>query len=306
MKRIIALALVLILAVFTAIPAYATSDKDTGKTYETLQKGSRGQAVVELQKRLIDLKYLSGSADGDYGQNTASAVASFQYTAGLERTGIADNETQKALFADDAPKMNPEKVFKPITSLTAEQHTVTIFEGDTVAAKIKIAPSDATDKTLKFSADSNCVSIDEKGNITAEKKGKAKVTVTAKDGSERETYFYVVCEPACPVTLEGLSTGIYSGNLLGLKFKNECSTTTVSDIYFDVTLKAYNGDTISSGSYHTDTIWLGAGQTYTLKRQLSGVAYSTGFVVRITGVKLQDGTEYSIPLFSQDVTSWGS
>ena len=26
---------------------------------------------------------------------------------------------------------------------------------------------------------------------------------------------------------------------------------------------------------------------------------------RITGVKLSDGTEYDIPLLSQDVTSWG-
>lgn len=73
------------------------------KQVETLQKGSKGDAVKALQKRLIELNYLSGSADGDYGNNTKNAVALFQKAAGLTDDGIADEETQTALFADDAP-----------------------------------------------------------------------------------------------------------------------------------------------------------------------------------------------------------
>ena len=72
--------------------------------YQTLQKGSKGDEVKALQQRLIELNYLSGSADGDYGGKTASAVELFQSTAGLTATGIADADTQTALFADDAPK----------------------------------------------------------------------------------------------------------------------------------------------------------------------------------------------------------
>ncbi len=72
-------------------------------TRETLQKGSSGEAVQALQARLIDLNYLSGSADGDYGNKTKSAIELFQTEAGLEVTGIADPETQKKLFAEDAP-----------------------------------------------------------------------------------------------------------------------------------------------------------------------------------------------------------
>ena len=44
----------------------------------TLRKGSKGSSVRELQTRLIDLKLLSGNADGDYGSNTEAAVRSFQ------------------------------------------------------------------------------------------------------------------------------------------------------------------------------------------------------------------------------------
>ena len=72
--------------------------------YQTLQKGSKGDDVKALQQRLIELNYLSGSADGDYGGKTASAVELFQSAVGLTATGIADADTQTALFAADAPK----------------------------------------------------------------------------------------------------------------------------------------------------------------------------------------------------------
>ena len=80
--------------------------EETGEdevTYETLQQGDSGRAVKKLQKRLIKLGYLTGKADGKYGKGTAKAVKAFQKKAGLKKTGIADDATQKALFADDAP-----------------------------------------------------------------------------------------------------------------------------------------------------------------------------------------------------------
>ncbi|MBR5546033.1 MAG: peptidoglycan-binding protein [Clostridia bacterium] len=73
-------------------------------TYETLQKGSKGDKVVSLQSRLIELNYLQSRADGDFGNKTTEAVKLFQKTAGLSVTGIADQETQEALYAKDAPK----------------------------------------------------------------------------------------------------------------------------------------------------------------------------------------------------------
>ena len=69
-----------------------------------LQKGSKGDEVKKLQQRLKDLNYLSGGVDGDFGNGTASAVSAFQKEAGLPETGVADEATQKALYADDAPK----------------------------------------------------------------------------------------------------------------------------------------------------------------------------------------------------------
>ncbi len=71
--------------------------------YATLQKGSKGDDVQAMQQRLKDLGYLKGKADGDFGNGTEKAVTAFQKKAGLPQNGIADDATQKALFADDAP-----------------------------------------------------------------------------------------------------------------------------------------------------------------------------------------------------------
>ena len=81
-------------------------------TYATLQNGSKGDGVKKLQQRLIDLKYLTGKADGGYGNMSAQAVTDFQKVVGITPSGIADSETQTALFAEDAPE-NPNPPFDP-------------------------------------------------------------------------------------------------------------------------------------------------------------------------------------------------
>ncbi|MBQ5769621.1 MAG: peptidoglycan-binding protein [Clostridia bacterium] len=72
--------------------------------YTTLAKGAEGSAVRKLQTRLADLGYLVSEIDGNFGNKTKTAVQLFQKTAGLEVTGIADEQTQIALYAEDAPK----------------------------------------------------------------------------------------------------------------------------------------------------------------------------------------------------------
>lgn len=70
----------------------------------TLQKGDKNEDVRQMQNRLIELNYLAGNADGDFGGKTEAAVKLFQQTADLEATGIADPMTLEKLYATDAPK----------------------------------------------------------------------------------------------------------------------------------------------------------------------------------------------------------
>ena len=65
----------------------------------TLQYGDEGDDVLELQTRLKDLKYYTGSLSGRYREGTRAAVKTFQGDNGLEKTGIADPETQTLIFS---------------------------------------------------------------------------------------------------------------------------------------------------------------------------------------------------------------
>ena len=61
------------------------------------RKGSSGNTVVQIQQKLSELGYYSGSVDGIYGSMTEKAVRSFQNARGLTADGIAGNNTLKAL-----------------------------------------------------------------------------------------------------------------------------------------------------------------------------------------------------------------
>ena len=71
-------------------------------SYETLKKGMTGEAVKLMQERLIELKYLSGTADGVFGTDTAEAVYYFQKKNGLVRDSIAGEDTLRILFSTSA------------------------------------------------------------------------------------------------------------------------------------------------------------------------------------------------------------
>ena len=52
-----------------------------------LEVGSSGSDVTKVQKRLIQWGYLSGTADGKYGEKTRNAVIAFQRNNGLTADG---------------------------------------------------------------------------------------------------------------------------------------------------------------------------------------------------------------------------
>ena len=71
-------------------------------------------AVALVQNRLSQLGYLpEDSADGVFGEGTATGVRLFQAQIGRAASGVADVKTQEALFAIDAPR-NPRPLDIPI------------------------------------------------------------------------------------------------------------------------------------------------------------------------------------------------
>lgn len=65
---------------------------------ETLSRiGSRGEEVKQIQTKLKNWGYYTGTVDGIFGEQTRQAVVSFQKKNGLTADGIAGPQTLKAM-----------------------------------------------------------------------------------------------------------------------------------------------------------------------------------------------------------------
>lgn len=90
----------------TPAPTAEPTPAPTAKAARTLKKGSTGEDVKKLQQALIDLGYLSDTADGTFGAKTQDAVTLFQAVNGLDADGLAGAKTQALLFSGTALSAN--------------------------------------------------------------------------------------------------------------------------------------------------------------------------------------------------------
>lgn len=80
----------------------------------SLKKGDKGDAVKSLQKSLIALGYMSGKADGVYGEGTVKAVSAFQKGAGLPQTGVCDLTTAARIKSQPVPQTKTQTKEKTV------------------------------------------------------------------------------------------------------------------------------------------------------------------------------------------------
>ena len=99
----------------------ATADPDQART---MVLGMTGNDVYAMQVRLIELRYLSGVADGVFGQETMDALIAFQKNNGITPDGEAGSATRRKLFGS-------AKAANRVTPSPAPSGYVTLREGDT-------------------------------------------------------------------------------------------------------------------------------------------------------------------------------
>ena len=75
----------------------SSASSSSSSSSSTLRKGDEGDAVKEMQKKLIQLGYLDTDATGLFGSATREAVKAFQKAQGISADGLAGSATLKAL-----------------------------------------------------------------------------------------------------------------------------------------------------------------------------------------------------------------
>lgn len=103
------LALLLAAALLFSLAPAAAQD------FQTLQKGSRGEEVLRMKRRLRELGYFRTDELSDsFNDATVKALKTFQKKNSLEADGIFDEETSQALYADSAlPAVTPTPLPPP-------------------------------------------------------------------------------------------------------------------------------------------------------------------------------------------------
>ncbi|MDX6691319.1 MAG: lysozyme [Solirubrobacteraceae bacterium] len=64
---------------------------------ETLERGSEGPEVADLQEKLIGLRFKPGEVDGKFGVITESALKMFQVSVKIEADGMVGERTRERL-----------------------------------------------------------------------------------------------------------------------------------------------------------------------------------------------------------------
>ncbi len=120
--------------------------------YQNLNVGDSGEAVMNLQRRLVELGYANGTPNGEYGQATIAAVAFYQQCNGMEPDGLASVWLQTVLFSDDALTYEQTQQGAGTFDETAEDaEDDTIQQSDDAQAAVQAAGESPTDAdTLYF------------------------------------------------------------------------------------------------------------------------------------------------------------
>lgn len=78
------------------------------EAWASVQKNSRGIAVLEMQQLLTAAGFNCGTPDGICGKKTLAALTAFQQNRGLETDGICGEKTWQALRENTAGTKTPE------------------------------------------------------------------------------------------------------------------------------------------------------------------------------------------------------
>lgn len=90
-----------------------------------LSRGSEGEVVKQVQRRLTELGYFDGPISGYYMNQTTAAVKAFQTNNGLKVDGVTGEDTWNILF-DDSQALNASATPRPTPVPTPIPYALTV------------------------------------------------------------------------------------------------------------------------------------------------------------------------------------
>ena len=266
--------------------------------FTVLQKGSKGDDVVKLQAALIELGYLDGAADGDYGNMTLAAVKAYQKALGLEETGIADEETQRyaLTYTTAENKAEADAASAETAQNSAEETPAETPQNSTEEEEVIAEPDDAEaeDSEVSETEASSEIVETESEEDTAEESTVSEYLFTAPTGNgyivgediAEGVYRIVGADDYSMITVEN-DVNYYYG-YENLDKGTESMLTLVSGDSIDIMGSIEFWTYVESTSGENDSLSLSAGLGYIVGKDIPAGTYSAIGHGSLVGVQTFD------------------
>ena len=164
----------------------------------TLSNGEEYQlAVTVLPKNATNKNVTWSSSD----ENIATVDQSGMVKAVSEGHARIIVQTENGGYTDECQITVTHTV--SVTDVTLNKEMLELPEGKSEQLQAFVQPKDASNQNVKWSSsDEKIASVDQKGNVTAHKKGEAIITVTTEDGDKTATCTVTVTRAATEITLD--------------------------------------------------------------------------------------------------------
>ena len=206
------------------------------KIIEVTCRGQKGHFMVYVEPKYIDEILVSLSPDrtdyyvGDeidssdievyiqYADGSLEETKDYYLdydfsTAGKKIVTVSYHNYKKSFIVNVKSKTEPtttKPTVKKITKVEVSKKSVTLLNGRNTTVKVKVSPSNATNKKLKWTtSNAKVATVNQSGKITAKGKGTATIKVMATDGSNKyATIKVTVKQPVTTVKINKKSANL--------------------------------------------------------------------------------------------------
>ena len=206
------------------------------KIIEVTCRGQKGHFMVYVEPKYIDEILVSLSPDrtdyyvGDeidssdievyiqYADGSLEETKDYYLdydfsTAGKKIVTVSYHHYKKSFIVNVKSKTEPtttKPTVKKITKVEVSKKSVTLLNGRNTTVKVKVSPSNATNKKLKWTtSNAKVATVNQSGKITAKGKGTATIKVMATDGSNKyATIKVTVKQPVTTVKINKKSANL--------------------------------------------------------------------------------------------------
>lgn len=219
-----ALLLVLALSMCDVSPAVAANNGKV-KSVTVTNLPSKSLTLKKGKSMKLKVKVVSSDKKKKVSQSV-SYKSSKSKVASVDKSGkvkAKKNGTAKITITSKADKKKKVvinvKVGTPVKAITIDKTTPTVAKGKTIKLKATITPSNSSNKGVIWSSSNKKIAkVNSKGKVTGVKKGSAKITATAADGSGvKKTVTVKVGTPVKSIKLNKTSATIQTGKSITVK-----------------------------------------------------------------------------------------